>query len=303
METTGAEACARIVERDDPHLHATALFAPEPARSRLVVLYAFDIELSRAAQISSESLIPRMRLQWWRETIAAAQAGEARPAHEVAGPLARLIAKGTLPAEPLDCLIAAREAELAGRFDAARFSNWADDRFGTLTALAAHLLTGGAAETVALARRAGPVLGAAYALRNSAAMAAEGRFLLPGLSPGARAALARGELAAEAREVVSRVAGEARDVLASIRAERFRVQRAATPAFLPLARAGRVLRHAERLPRADVEEGLATRASRGPNPGAPARSPGRAAIALGRIGVDRPFDGMRLVLRAATGRW
>ena len=50
-----SQACADIVRRDDPQLYKTALFAPEPARSRLMVLYAFDIELSRATRASAES--------------------------------------------------------------------------------------------------------------------------------------------------------------------------------------------------------------------------------------------------------
>ncbi len=55
---------ATMVRRLDPDLFHTALFAPEPARQRLMVLYAFDIELSRAAARAAEPLIAAMRLQW-----------------------------------------------------------------------------------------------------------------------------------------------------------------------------------------------------------------------------------------------
>src|SRR5699024_10524799 len=125
-------------------------------------------------------------LQWWRDVAEAARAGEPAPAHETAGPFARLIARHGLPAEPVEALIAAREIELeAGpdsAFDAAQFAGWADGRFGALTALAAHLLSGGDPATVALARRAGPVPGTAFVLRHATAMAGESRYLLPGLT-------------------------------------------------------------------------------------------------------------------------
>lgn len=271
----GAEACAAIVARDDPHLHATALFSPEPARARLMVLYAFDIELGRAAAASSEPLIPRMRLQWWRDVAEAARAGAPPPAHEVAGPFARLVAGHGLPADLVEASIEAREDELGGDLDAGRFAAWAVGRFGALTGLAAHLLADGDGPTVTQARRAGPVLGTAFALRHAAAMAGASHLLLPGLSPVDRAALARGELTGEARETVRGLAVAALERLSDIRAARSRIDRRATPAFLPLMRAGRVLARASR--------------------------PGFALRDLDR--VDRPFQGLGLALAAATGRW
>ena len=289
-----AGACAAIVARDDPHLHATALFAPEPARSRLMVLYAFDVELSRAALPSSEPLIPRIRLQWWRDVAEAARAGAPAPAHEVAGPFARLAAHD-LPPAPVEDLIAAREAELAGGFDEARFTAWADGRFGALTALAAGLLTDGDAESTAFARRAGPVLGAAFALRSAPAMAAEHRLVLPGLAPADRAALADGALTAGPRETIRRLAAAALARLAAMRAERRGIDRRATPALLPLARAGRVLRRAERLGGPQTAPAADNREQRS------ARAPG---VGLDDLrDADRPFDGLRLAWAAATGRW
>jgi phytoene/squalene synthetase len=268
-----SDACAAIVARDDPHLYATALFAPEPGRARLMILYAFDVELSRAAVASAEPMIARMRLQWWRDVIEDAQSG-ADPAHEVAGPFVRLMREARLPADLVEALIAAREAELAGRFDEARFERWADDRFGSLTGLAAHLLTGGDARSVALARRAGPVLGACFALRHAAAAPAADRVLLPGLTPADRAGLAAGEAMDDAREVARRIAADAREGLAALRRQRARIDRRAVPALLPLRRAGRVLARAS------------------------ASGVGREIDDLGRM-----FEGARLAWAAMTGRW
>lgn len=273
--TEGAAACAAIVARDDPHLHATALFAPEPGRSRLMVLYAFDIELSRAAAASAEPMIARMRLQWWRDTVEGARAGAPSPAHEVAGPFARLAAEQDLPADLVEPLIAAREAELDGPPDAGKFAAWAEDRFGALAALAAYMLTGGDAPSVALALRSGLVRGTAFALRNAAAMARENIYLLPGLDPEDRARLAQGETTDHARSQARQLAGAALERLAELRAERRRLDRRAIPALLPLRRAGRVLGRAS-----------------GP------------AVGLGDLGrADRPFEGLGLAWAAATGRW
>lgn len=293
----GARACGLIVGRYDPHLHATALFAPEPARSRLMVLYAFDVELSRAALPSTEPLIPRIRLQWWRDVAETARGGAPPPAHEVAGPFARLAARD-LPTVPVEELIEAREAELAGGFDEARFTAWTDARFGALTALAAGLLTGGNAGAAAFARRAGLVLGTAFALRNAPAMAAEHRVLLPGLPPADWTALADGDLTEATRERIRRLAAAALARLRALRADRRSIDRRATPALLPLVRAGRVLRRAEQL-----GDPL-----RRPAPTAPCREE-RAQRSAGAPGVDnlhdidRPFDGLRLAWAAASGRW
>lgn len=283
------KACAAIVAQDDPQLHATALFAPEPARSWLMVLYAFDIELGRAAQPSEQPMIPLMRLQWWRDVAEGAATGAPPLAHEVAGPLARLIAERGLPAEAIAAMIAARETELDagldGDFDAARFSSWANGRFGALTALAALLLSEDNAETVALARRAGPVRGAAFALRHAAAPAHRDRFLLPGLTAEDRAALAEGRLSGHAAGIAGRVAKEALADLARLRSARRAASRRATPAFLPLIRAGHVLARAA---------AIATRRAEG-SAGTP--------VDIGELDRARPFDGLRLAFAAACGLW
>jgi 15-cis-phytoene synthase len=243
-----------------------------------MVLYAFDVELGRAAAASSEPLIARMRLQWWRDIVEAALAGAGPPAHEVAGPFARLVCERGLPADLVDAPVAAREVELEGAFDARAFARWADTRFGAVTALAAHLLTDGDAASVALARRAGPVLGAAFALRHAATAPPPNRLLLPDLAPGDRAALARGEATEHARKVSGRLAAQALDALAALRRDRGLADRRAVPALLPLVRAGRVL------------DGVLARAS-------------RTGAGLRDFDDAGAFAGLRLAWAAATGRW
>lgn len=288
---------AGIVERDDPRLFATTLFAAERAQPGLLTLYAFDIEISRAAAASDEPLIPYMRLQWWRDIAEAAQMGAPAPAHEVAGPFTRLIVEQRLPVDLIEAMITAREIELAGDFDHERFHEWADGRFGALTALAALLLTGEWGETAQLARKAGPVLGAAFVLRHAVAMAGEDRFLLPGLAVPDRASLARGEAAAGVVAPMRRFALEGLEALALLRADRNHVERRAIPAFLPLMRAERLLKRALRLDDAAGNESAAGNSDRR------SRLFGGAPTGLLDLDRDQPFDGLRLAMRAFSGRW
>ncbi|HUF55945.1 MAG TPA: squalene/phytoene synthase family protein, partial [Thermohalobaculum sp.] len=195
---------AALVRRDDPLLFRTALFAAEPGRGRLMTLYAFDIELSRALSRTREPMIARMRLQWWRDVVEAAAAGGAPRRHEVAAPLHALVADGRLSRPALDGLIEAREAELEGLDDRGAFEAWATRRFGGLIALAAESLGAGAGPVADAADAAGRAMAAAFVLRHAGPMAAEGRApLLPGAGAESRRALARGETDAEMRAAAS----------------------------------------------------------------------------------------------------
>ena len=107
MSAPKLSACAALVRQLDPDLFHAALFAPEPARERLMVLYAFDIELSKAAVRASEPMIVQMRLQWWRDLVAGIDAGEPPRQHEVAGPLHGLLGVHRLPAADLALIVSA----------------------------------------------------------------------------------------------------------------------------------------------------------------------------------------------------
>ena len=54
----------------------TALFAPAERREALFALYAFNYEIARVREAVREPMLGQIRLQWWREAIAAAYAGE-----------------------------------------------------------------------------------------------------------------------------------------------------------------------------------------------------------------------------------
>jgi phytoene/squalene synthetase len=252
MAEPALSAPAGAVRRFDPALFATALFAAEPARERLMVLYAADIELSRAVQPARRAdagpLIAAMRLQWWRDVAERAPAGGEPPAHEIAGPFAALAAEGWLDRDRVLRLVEGHAAETEAVLPEEAFDAWAEGRFGARTALAAGLL--GAGDHVeAAAAPIGRALGAAFALRTAAAMAAEGRSLLPGITPGERADLAGGRVGPELAGRAKALAGRGLTDLAEARRAARRMPRAALPALMPAWAAGRVLRRAAAAPK------------------------------------------------------
>jgi phytoene/squalene synthetase len=58
------------VKEGDPDRWAAAQFAPHVVRSHLLALYAFNLEVSRATDPTSEPVFAQMRLKWWEEQIA-----------------------------------------------------------------------------------------------------------------------------------------------------------------------------------------------------------------------------------------
>jgi phytoene synthase len=248
---------AALVRRFDPDLFYAALFAPRHARERLMVLYAFDIELSRAAGRASEHLIAQMRLQWWRDVIAGIEVGEPPRQHDIAGPLHGLLTQQPLPGDDLAKLADARELELDGNFDERQLAAWLDGRFAALTRLAANLLVGEDPATRRAASAVGQAMGTAFALRSAVALATEAnQFLLPGLAPEDRAALALGRTTVHVRAAAQRLAEGALAPLAAARDARQSVPRAATPALLPVWRAEKVLARALQ-PGFDLQRDLA----------------------------------------------
>ncbi len=105
----GIAACAALVEKGDPDRFAATMAAPPPARLKLWPLYAYNLELAKAAWVSPEPMVCLMRLQWWADTVAVMGQGAPRKAHEVAGPLHDLVAATGLPVALLAGMAGARD--------------------------------------------------------------------------------------------------------------------------------------------------------------------------------------------------
>jgi phytoene synthase len=115
-ETDGAlSAPAALLRRLDHDRFLAAMLAPSGAREDVFAVQAVHAELAKTRFVVSEPMMGRIRLQWWRDAIAALfNSPDTAPRHELIQPLGRAIARHGLPREPFLALIDAREDELAG---------------------------------------------------------------------------------------------------------------------------------------------------------------------------------------------
>jgi NADH dehydrogenase [ubiquinone] 1 alpha subcomplex assembly factor 6 len=104
---------AALVRRHDRDRYQTVLFAPAARREALFALYAFNYEIARVRETVTQPMLGQIRLQWWRENIAAAFGGEGIGHHPVVEPLTAAIRELGLTRDHFDRLIDARETDLA----------------------------------------------------------------------------------------------------------------------------------------------------------------------------------------------
>ena len=163
---------ASLVRRHDPDRFLTALFAPPDRRGALLTLYAFDHELARAREVTSEPHLTLIRLHWWRDVLE----GQ-RKRHEVATPLAALLDEGRVDPANLIRVVDAYEIETeAGIETLDAWRAWLLDGAGGIAVAAASLLGDLAPERM---RGLGAALGAARVIRWNTAQASRGWCGLP----------------------------------------------------------------------------------------------------------------------------
>lgn len=205
-------ACAALVERGDPDRFLAVMAAPVAARAPLFALYAFNLEVARAPWVTQEAMIAEMRLQWWRDTLAALAGPGPVRAHEVVAPLAEVVREQGLPLEVMDRLIAARRWDICREpfEDRPAFDAYLEDTGAGLMWLAA-LALGAPPESEPAARAAGWAAGLAAFLRAVPELEARGRRPLVDGRTEAVAGLARAGLArlADARRNRGRVPARA----------------------------------------------------------------------------------------------
>ncbi len=128
------EACAKLVSRGDPDRFLAAMSVPPDVRARLLPLYAFNLELARAPWVAREPLVARMRLQFWHDVLDEIADGKPARAHEVATPLAEVIAETGLPVAVLHQMVEARVTDIDRDpfADAAALNAYLDATTGTL---------------------------------------------------------------------------------------------------------------------------------------------------------------------------
>jgi len=103
--------CAGLVREADRDRYLATLFVPEPARSHLYALYAFNAEIARIREVVSQPTPGEIRLTWWREVVEGGRAEEAA-GNPVASSLLRAIEENKLPRQPIVDLLDARILDL-----------------------------------------------------------------------------------------------------------------------------------------------------------------------------------------------
>ena len=237
-------ALADDVRRYDRDRFLCALFAPADRREDLLALYAFNAALARVRETVVEPLLGEIRLQWWREGIAAIYAG--KPQHDpMLGALSGAIGRRGLSRARLERLIDGRSRDLDDRpFDSLdALVDYTEATSSNLVALALEVLGAGDSES---AQAAGRHVGIAWALiglmRAIPYHAAKGRRYLPddvaftsGLSLAGQS-LKHGNQALG--RAIGRVTQIAADHLVAARRYRGTLPRQAVVALLPATLAG-----------------------------------------------------------------
>lgn len=103
------------LRRSDPDRVRSAMFADEPRRERLILLYAFHLELAKVPELVSEPMIGQIRYQWWREAIAEIYESDSVRKHEITTPLRALLLDYEIPRFWVDQLIDGRERDIDPR--------------------------------------------------------------------------------------------------------------------------------------------------------------------------------------------
>jgi phytoene synthase len=201
------------------------LFAPAVRREALFALYAFNHEIARVRETVSEPALGQIRLQWWRENIAAAYDDGPLRRHIVVEPLTAAIRAHGLTRAHFDRLIDAREGDLeeASFAGLAALEEYAESSSARLVYLALETL--GVRDPAA--EQAGFHIGIAYALAGLLRAIPYRTRIGPALVP-------------------AEIAAAASRHLASARALRASIARSALPALLPAIVAERSLTRLKR---------------------------------------------------------
>jgi len=229
----GLSHCAALVRSEQPERYLATLFAPPEAREALFALYAFDHETGKVRHVVSEPMAGLIRLQWWRDALAAAEP----PAHPVARALRETLGDFALGRDRLEGAIDARERELEDPppADLAALERHLAATSGAITVAALAALGATDPASCAAGERIGLVVGLAGLVRALPADLAHGRSLLPtaeltrhGLDPEDL-----GEAGIRLDPVLVWLAARGVAHLQAARAQRAAVPRAALPALLP----------------------------------------------------------------------
>ncbi|MEP4112864.1 MAG: phytoene/squalene synthase family protein [Nitratireductor sp.] len=229
-----------IVRAGDPDRYLTTLYAPEDKRSALFALYAFNVETARVRDLVREPLPGEIRLQWWRDAIAAGQPTGSPVAD------ALIFASGAyrLPVAAFEAMLEARVFDLYDdpMPDRTTLEGYCGETGAALIQLAALVLDAEAAAGQAdLAGHAGCAQTMTGLLRDLSRHRARGQCYVPADLLAAVGTTRDGFLAADgqgAGRAVAAMASLARDHLGAFLRGAPGLPASLRPAFLPLAVTG-----------------------------------------------------------------
>jgi phytoene synthase len=255
---------AALVRRHDRDRFQTVLFAPAARREALFALYAFNYEIARVRESVAQPTLGRIRLQWWRERIAAAFDGGPVGRHIVVEPLKDVIRELALTRAHFDRLVDARERDLDDEplGTLAALEDYAEASSARLVHLALEIL--GVRDPVA--GECGLHVGIAYSLagllRAMPFQARIGRRFIP-TDIAARTGLTEQDYRAlrgtpGLRAATAELAAAASGHLDAARAHRGKIPGSALPALLPAVLAERSLTRLKRAGYDPFDPALAT---------------------------------------------
>ncbi|MCX7304746.1 MAG: phytoene/squalene synthase family protein [Hyphomicrobiales bacterium] len=244
--STESQPLLDLVRAADRDRYVSVLYAPQDRRADLLALDAFDAEISAIRDRVSEALPGEIRLQWWRDVIAANEAG-AGAGHPVAEALLDAIRRNNLPRETFQNYLDARIFDLYDDPMPTRgdLEGYCGETSAAIVQLSAIVLDPkAAARTAGMAGHAGCALGIVRLLGKLGQHRRRGQCFVPkdilsaaGTTPqefvaggGPNAARAVAAMIALAREHLSAFEQSAAGLPATARA-----------AFLPVATTGAIL--------------------------------------------------------------
>lgn len=165
---------ARAGDRDR---YWAALFVPEPARTGLMTLTAFNVELARISEIVSEPMMGEIRLQWWRDALA----GDTDTGNLIADALRLTVQGFQLDLPRLQGLIDARIFDVTGDVmpDQQAARAYLNKTAGSMFALACKIVSGETSGPETAVNEAGLAYGLTGHMRSLAFHRAQGRLYLP----------------------------------------------------------------------------------------------------------------------------
>ena len=230
----------------DPDRYLSTLYAPAEKRAALTALYAFDAEIAGIRARVSEPLPGEIRLQWWRDVIAAPDPAVAAAGNPLAEALAQAIHEYRLPKVAFGQYLDARIFDLYDdpMPDRTALEAWAGETVSLIVQMAAQILNDGNDPRVAdAAGHAGVALSLTRLLATAPVWLARGQMYVPAdmlAAAGTSAESLRDGGEGAARAVAAMVA-LAREHLSKAEAAIVPLDAHLKPAFLPLATAAPLL--------------------------------------------------------------